>query len=82
MQRRTLDILVSIGGAGLVILLLVGAVVLRGESNFSSNYVKEQLSQQKIKFTTADKLTDADKAVDTGPDFLHDQVRGTGPDFR
>ncbi len=61
MQRRTLDILVSIGGAGLVILLVVGAVVLRGESNFSSNYVKEQLSQQKITFTTADKLTDADK---------------------
>jgi len=61
MQRRTLDIIISIGGLGLVALLVIGAFVLRDEGNFSRNYVKDELSAQKITFTSADKLTDLDK---------------------
>jgi hypothetical protein len=61
MQRRTLDIILSVGGIGLVALLVVGGLVLRNQGNFSNDYVKKELSSQKITFTTADKLTDADK---------------------
>jgi hypothetical protein len=61
MQRRTLDIILSVGGLGLVALLVVGGLVLRNQGNFSKNYVKNELSSQQITFTTADKLTDADK---------------------
>src|SRR3989304_4766068 len=62
MKRRTLDIILSIGGRGLAGLLVIVAVVLTTEGNFSKNYVKDQLSEQKITFTTLDKLAPDDKA--------------------
>ncbi|HXH23025.1 MAG TPA: hypothetical protein VNN10_13445 [Dehalococcoidia bacterium] len=62
MQRRTLDIIISTGGLGLVVLLLIGAAILRNEGNFARNYVKDQLAEQKITFTAAEKLTAEDKA--------------------
>jgi len=62
MKRRTLDIILSIGGLGLAGLLVIVAVVLTTEGNFSKNYVKDQLSEQKITFTTLDKLAPDDKA--------------------
>ena len=62
MQRKTLDIILSIGGLGLAGLLVIVAVVLTTEANFSKNYVKDQLSEQKITFTTVDKLAAGDKA--------------------
>jgi hypothetical protein len=62
MQRRTLDIIVSLGGLGLVILLVVGGFVLRDQGNFSKDYVQRELSDQQITFTAADKLTEADLA--------------------
>ncbi|HEY7268620.1 MAG TPA: hypothetical protein VH951_02215 [Dehalococcoidia bacterium] len=62
MQRRTLDIIVSAGGLGIVLLLIVGAVIMRQQSNFAKDTVHDQLAEQKIAFTSADKLTAADKA--------------------
>jgi hypothetical protein len=62
MKRRTLDIMFSAGGLGLAALALVLALVLTSNANFSRNYVKDQLSQQKITFKTADKLTPEEKA--------------------
>lgn len=62
MKRRTLDIIISVGGLGLVALLVVGAIVLKGEADFSNDYVKEQLSRQKITFTAVEKLSADDKA--------------------
>jgi len=62
MKRKTLDIILSIGGLGLAGLLVIVAVVLTTEANFSNNYVKDQLSEQKITFTTVDKLAADDKA--------------------
>lgn len=51
MNRRTLDLLFSAGGIVLGALLLVLGLVLNNQSNFASNYVKDQLGQQKITFT-------------------------------
>jgi len=61
MKRRTLDIIFSVGGLALAGLLLVLGLVLTSNANFAKNYVKNQLSQQHITFTAADKLTDEEK---------------------
>jgi hypothetical protein len=63
MKRRTLDILFSTGGVLLAGLLLIAGIVLSSNANFANNYVKDQLSQQHITFTPADKLTDEEKAA-------------------
>ena len=57
MKRRTLDVLFSAGGIALAALLLVLGLVMTSNANFAKGYVKDQLSQQNITFTTADALT-------------------------
>ncbi len=61
MKRRTLDILFSIGGLALAGLLLVLGLVMTSNANFAKDYVKDQLSAQKIYFTPADALSDEEK---------------------
>ncbi len=61
MQRRTLDILFSIGGALMAVALLVLSLVLFNQAHFAHNYVHDQLAQQKIVFTDANTLTDQEK---------------------
>ena len=61
MKRRTLDVLFSVGGLLLAGLLLVLAVVMTSNANFSKSYVKDQLSQEKITFKTAATLTAEEK---------------------
>jgi hypothetical protein len=61
MKRRTLDFIFSGGGLLLAILLLVLGFVLADEAAFAKDYVKEQLSEQRITFAEADKLTDEEK---------------------
>ena len=61
MKRRTLDILFSIGGALMALALLVLSLVLFNQARFAHNYVHDQLAQQKIVFTAADKLADDEK---------------------
>ena len=51
MNRRTLDLLFSAGGIVLGALLLVLGLVLNNQASFANNYVKDQLSAQKISFT-------------------------------
>ena len=57
MKRRTLDVLFSAGGIALAALLLVLALVMTSNANFSKNYVKDQLGQQHITFKPAATLT-------------------------
>jgi hypothetical protein len=61
MKRRTLDLIVSLGGLVLAGLLLVVGLVFTSNANFAKNYVSQQLSEQKITFKTADTLTDEEK---------------------
>jgi len=63
MKRRTLDFLFSAGGLMLAGLLLVLAIVMTSNANFSKNYVKDQLSQQKITFKPAAGLTAEEKEL-------------------
>ncbi|MBO4208350.1 hypothetical protein [Micromonospora echinofusca] len=61
MQRRTLDFLFSLGGLALAGLLLVVGLVLTANANFANDYVRDQLSEQHISFTPADKLSAEEK---------------------
>jgi hypothetical protein len=61
MKRRTLDIMFSVGGFGLAVLLLVLGLVMTSNANFAKDYVHDQLAQQHIKFTPAAALTDEEK---------------------
>ncbi|MFJ8577192.1 hypothetical protein [Micromonospora sp. NPDC093277] len=64
MKRRTLDLLFSIGGLGLAVLLLVVGIVLTTNANFANDYVHDQLAEQHITFKSADTLTDEEKKSD------------------
>jgi len=57
MKRRTLDIIFSIGGVVLGVLVLSLGLVLRSNAVFAKDYVHDQLVQQRITFTPADRLS-------------------------
>ena len=61
MKRRTLDLMFSIGGLGLAILLLVLGLTLTSNANFAEDYVKDQLSEQQISFKPLAALTEEEK---------------------
>lgn len=61
MKRRTLDLVVSVGGLALAGLLLIAGLVFTSNANFANTYVTQQLSDQKISFKTADTLTAEEK---------------------
>ena len=57
MKRRTLDIIFSIGGLMLAVLVLMLGVVLRSNAVFAKDYVRDQLTEQRITFTPAENLS-------------------------
>ena len=61
MKRRTLDIMFSIGGLGLAVLLLVMGLVLNSNAKFAKDYVRDQLTAQQITFKPLAALTDEEK---------------------
>ncbi len=70
MSRRILDYTFSAGGAVLGVLLLIIGFVLADQGDFSHSYVKDELGQQKITFTAADKLTEEEKSWKPGSSCL------------
>ncbi|KKK06383.1 hypothetical protein [Micromonospora sp. HK10] len=74
MKRRTLDLLFSIGGLGLAVLLLVVGIVLTTNANFANSYVHDQLAAQHISFTPADKLSDEEKKSDCLREYAGQQL--------
>jgi hypothetical protein len=56
MTRRTLDLIFSIGGLILAILVLVLGLVLQNQANFAHDNVHDQLAAQQIYFTPARAL--------------------------
>ncbi|MGC1211371.1 MAG: hypothetical protein WA890_08945 [Micromonospora sp.] len=74
MKRRTLDLLFSIGGLGLAVLMLVVGIVLTSNANFANSYVHDQLSAQHISFKPADQLTDEEKKSDCLREYAGKQL--------
>ncbi len=66
MKRRTLDLILAGGGLMVAALLVALAFAVGTQYAFATNYVKEELSAQKIQFATADKLTDGEKTWKAG----------------
>jgi hypothetical protein len=56
MKRRTLDLLFSMGGVVLALLLVILALVMSDRADFSKDYVSRELSAQDIQFSTRDKM--------------------------
>ena len=56
MKRRTLDIAFSIGGVVFSVLLVVIGLILTNQKDFAVGYVRDQLADQQITFTPAEKL--------------------------
>ncbi len=70
MPRRTLDYVFAGGGAALAVLLLILGFVLADQGSFARSYVKDQLSEQRITFPAADKLTEEEKSWKPGSSCL------------
>ena len=67
MKRRTLDVVFSVGGLLLSLLLLILGLVLQNQANFAKNYVTDQLKAQQITFTPADKLAASIESLRQAP---------------
>ncbi|MGE0878204.1 MAG: hypothetical protein AB7L13_10625 [Acidimicrobiia bacterium] len=61
MNRRTLDLVISIAAVVLGVLALVLGAVATSQAHFARSTVRDQLSAQRITFTPADKLTEKEK---------------------
>ena len=77
MKRRTLDVLFSVGGLALAMLLLVLGLVMTSNANFAKSYVKDQLS------AAEDQLQDRRHPHPRrGAVGVSRQVRGPAPHHR
>lgn len=61
MKRRTLDIIFSVGGLALALLLATLGLVLNDQAQFAEDYVTTQLAAQRIQFTPVEGLSDEEK---------------------
>lgn len=61
MTRKKLDLIFSIGGILITLLLLVLGLVLRNQANFAKSYVHDQMAAQQISFTPVAGLSDDEK---------------------
>jgi hypothetical protein len=61
-KRRTLDFVFSVVGLGIAVLLFVLFAVLSNNASFARGYVRDQLAEQRIAFTPADKLSADEKS--------------------
>ena len=61
MQRRTFDLLVSVGGMIVVIALVAAGFIFRANADFAQENVQSQLEAQNITFPPAAALSDEEK---------------------
>jgi len=85
MKRRTLDVAFSIGGVVFSLLLLLVGLILNNQKSFAQDYVRTELSAQKISFTPAKFLSDEEKKAEclvrygtTGGDATKGQTLDSG----
>ena len=90
-RRRTIDTVLTAAGAVFAVVLLAAGVLLTWGSNFSEDYVRDELASQNVAFPPAaaleeegrtDLLKYADAKVDTGPEaeayasFINGHLQG------
>jgi hypothetical protein len=62
MKRRTLDLILSTGGALLAVLLVILALVMNNRADFANGYVSRELKAQDVQFSTLDKMDEQETA--------------------
>jgi hypothetical protein len=67
MRRKTFDFLMSLGGAGLVVVLIVAGALLLWGYSFTNNNVHNQLAMQQITFPTKAQLAQAKPGTEITP---------------
>jgi len=70
MQRKAFDVLVSIGGAVMVVVLLVAGVLLLWGASFANNNVHNQLAEQQITFPSAAAFAHAKPGTEITPSMI------------
>ena len=63
MKRRTLDISMSVGGTLLAGLAVVLGLVFQANADFATTYVRDQLSEQQIRFPPLEGLSEEESGV-------------------
>ena len=61
MKRRSLDLIFSLGGVIVAVLLAAAGFTFKTNADFAADYVRDQLSAQKITFTPAENLSEEEK---------------------
>jgi hypothetical protein len=74
MQRRTFDLMVSVGGIALVVALVFAGMIFRANADFAQSNVRDQLVAQHIKFPPASALSAEEKAQPGVVKFAGQQV--------
>jgi hypothetical protein len=74
MKRRTLDLMFSLGGAGIAVLLLAIGLVLSSNAAFANNYVHDQLSEQGIVFPALDDLNEVERQSECLVEYAGQQM--------
>ena len=64
MKRRTLDLVFVVGGVSLAVLLSVLGLVMKSNADFAKDYVRDQLSEQRITFTAAEFLSEEERKAE------------------
>ena len=64
MSRRSLDLIFSLGGVIVAVLLAAAGFTFKANADFAADYVRDQLSKQKITFTPAENLSVEEKKAD------------------
>ena len=75
MQRRTFDLLVSVGGLVLGVVLIVVGFVFRANAEFAKDSVRAQLAAQRISFPAASALSPQEKEQPNVVKYAGEQVR-------
>lgn len=70
MQRKVFDVLVSVGGAIMVVVLLVAGVLLLWGASFANNNVHNQLAEQQITFPSAAAFAHAQPGTEITPSMI------------
>jgi hypothetical protein len=74
MRRRTFDLIASLGGLALAVVLLVLGVLFQQNANFAHDNVKDQLRQQQVSFPPEDALSEEERAQERVVEHAGQQV--------
>ena len=74
MRRRTFDLIASLGGLGLAVVLLVLGVLFQQNADFAHDNVKDQLTEQQVFFPPEEALSDEERSQEGVVEHAGEQV--------